>query len=209
MLKKKNTEKHLINRFRERHPAISDNPLFNSFLNDHTHRSLLTDVLKHPTDNNKAAALDRAFRDYFTGVRMINYLSQTLYWEAVSYDKKRRETSITFPLILDQPIKEEDSAVVETIEADERVEDEVIEGEHLALHERIENPKLQKGLQKLTHRQQEVLQLIYGEEKTMTEAAHELGVSQQAVSKIHRSAIKKLKRSLKGGVLDEGMADAD
>ncbi|MBM7095739.1 sigma-70 family RNA polymerase sigma factor [Bacillus sp. H-16] len=192
MLKKKITEQHLIDHFRKRHPEISGNPLFHSFLLDHKHRTLLTDALQHPTDKNKAA-LDQAFRDYYTGVRILNYLSQTLYWEAVNYDKKRRERSSTFPLVLDHPAKDEDTVVIENIESGDRVEEEVIESSHLALHERIENPNLKKGIQKLTRRQQEVLQFIYGEEKTLTETALKLGISQQAVSKIHRAAIKNLK----------------
>jgi len=53
-------------------------------------------------------------------------------------------------------------------------------------------------LERLSERERQVIKQLYWDEKTEAEIAHELGISQQAVSKTKQKAIQKLKEWLKG-----------
>jgi len=50
----------------------------------------------------------------------------------------------------------------------------------------------------LNERERQVIKRLYWDERTEAEIAHELCISQQAVSKIKRKAIQKLRDLLKG-----------
>jgi RNA polymerase sigma factor (sigma-70 family) len=54
------------------------------------------------------------------------------------------------------------------------------------------------ALERLSERERQVMKRLYRDEWTEAEIAHELGISQQAVSKIKRKAIQKLRELLEG-----------
>jgi RNA polymerase sigma factor (sigma-70 family) len=54
------------------------------------------------------------------------------------------------------------------------------------------------ALERLSERERQVMKRLYWDERTEAEIAHELGISQQAVSKIKRKAIQKLRELLEG-----------
>jgi RNA polymerase sigma factor (sigma-70 family) len=54
------------------------------------------------------------------------------------------------------------------------------------------------ALERLSERERQVVKQLYWDERTEAEIAHELGISQQAVSKIKRKAIQKLRELLEG-----------
>jgi RNA polymerase sigma factor (sigma-70 family) len=54
------------------------------------------------------------------------------------------------------------------------------------------------ALERLSERERQVMKRLYWDERTEAEIAHELGISQQAVSKIKRKAIQKLRKLLEG-----------
>jgi RNA polymerase sigma factor (sigma-70 family) len=54
------------------------------------------------------------------------------------------------------------------------------------------------ALERLSERERQVINRLYWDEWTEAEIAHELGISQQAVSKIKRKAIQKLRELLEG-----------
>lgn len=183
-----------IYKFSKKHSNSLNNPLIQSFLKDVGHFTLLVKSLYNPTRENKES-LDQAFQEYYTGVKVINYLSKTLYWEAINFDKQMRAKNLRFPLVLDGTSNEEVSLPL--IEMKEKsVENLVIENQSLPLIDRLENPKLSRNFVKLTDRQKEVLQHIYGSAKSITETASELNITQQGVSKIHKSAIKRLRKDM-------------
>jgi RNA polymerase sigma factor (sigma-70 family) len=53
-------------------------------------------------------------------------------------------------------------------------------------------------MRQLSERERQVVKQLYWDERTEAEIAHELGISQQAVSKIKRKAIQKLRELLEG-----------
>ncbi|MFA0746298.1 sigma-70 family RNA polymerase sigma factor [Fervidibacter sp.] len=54
------------------------------------------------------------------------------------------------------------------------------------------------ALERLSERERQVINRLYWDGRTEAEIAHELGISQQAVSKIKQKAIQKLRELLKG-----------
>jgi RNA polymerase sigma factor (sigma-70 family) len=54
------------------------------------------------------------------------------------------------------------------------------------------------ALERLSERERQVMKRLYWDGRTEVEIAHELGISQQAVSKIKRKAIQKLRELLEG-----------
>jgi len=54
------------------------------------------------------------------------------------------------------------------------------------------------ALERLSERERQVINRLYWDGRTESEIAHELGISQQAVSKIKQKAIQKLRELLKG-----------
>ncbi|GAA0439501.1 MULTISPECIES: sigma-70 family RNA polymerase sigma factor [Virgibacillus] len=170
------------------------NPLIQSFLDNNDHLSILNQYISNPTQENKDS-LDRAFQEFYTKVKMINYFSKTLYWEAINFDKKIRSSKSRFMPILDGTTSE-DNIIPKHRSNEKNVEEQVIESYDLPLVERIENPSLRKGIEKLTNRQKEVLQHIYGYKNSTNETASELKITQQGVSKIHKSAIARLRKEM-------------
>ncbi len=58
----------------------------------------------------------------------------------------------------------------------------------------LEDENLIEALNKLTKKQQIIIKLIFIKDKKIKDIANEIGVSQQAVSKVKKQALKKLKR---------------
>lgn len=171
-------------------------PLINNFLSENENLLILNQFLLNPTQNNKAL-LDRAFQEFYIKAKIVNYLSKTIYWKSVEYDKKMRHAaSMSIPLL--DEVKEDKPGY--QFQSSDNVEKQVIESDNLPLAEKIENPLLRKAFEKLTDRQKEVLQHVYGYGQNMNETAMKMKVSQQAVSKIHKSAITFLQKQCKEGL---------
>lgn len=154
------SEKVILSKFIEENRALLSNPLIESFLGNGEHLALLIQNLYNPNNQNEQA-LNEAFRDYYTGVKIINYISKTLYWEGINFDKQQRRKNIRYPLILDGTITDEGPI---NLESDKKsVEHQVIENEKSPIIERLENLTLKKAFLSLTKRQKEVLQSVYGD----------------------------------------------
>lgn len=188
------SEKVILSKFIEENRALLSNPLIESFLGNGEHLALLIQNLYNPNNQNEQA-LNEAFRDYYTGVKIINYISKTLYWEGINFDKQQRRKNIRYPLILDGTITDEGPI---NLESDKKsVEHQVIENEKSPIIERLENLTLKKAFLSLTKRQKEVLQSVYGDNQSLTETASCLNITQQGASKIHKLAIERLRKEFK------------
>ncbi|MCT1579060.1 sigma-70 family RNA polymerase sigma factor [Oceanobacillus kimchii] len=141
--------------------------------------------------------LDKSFQEYYTKVKMVNYLSKTIYWKSVDYDKKIKFSKDRALPLIDENGNEH-SQLFEQQPIDS-VENQVIESYNLPLAEKIENQILKEAFENLTDRQKEVIQNVYGYEKNINETAYEMCISQQAVSKIHKNAIANLREKLLKG----------
>ncbi|WP_252312615.1 sigma-70 family RNA polymerase sigma factor [Sinobaca sp. H24] len=174
--------------------AVLDHPLIQSFLQENPHRQLLAEYACHSSSEAKEA-LDRAFHSFLSSIRLLQYVSKTIRWEAVQFDKKQRRYTDKH-VYHDGGNDYEESFLSHTaVKEDLSLEAQVAERE-VHLEKKIENKELYEGLSFLTPRQIEVLQLLYDKGLTTKEAAACLHITQQGVSKINRQALTKLKSCL-------------
>lgn len=174
--------------------AILEHPLIQSFLQENSHRKLLAEYVCRSSSESKEA-LDRAFHSFLSSIRLLQYVSKTIRWEAVQFDKKQRR--YTDKHVYHDGGNDYDENFLSPAAGREglSLEGQVTEKE-VHLEKKIESKELYEGLSFLTPRQIEVLQLLYDKGLTTKEAASCLHITQQGVSKINRQALTKLKSCL-------------
>ncbi|WP_147802595.1 sigma-70 family RNA polymerase sigma factor [Alkalicoccus halolimnae] len=181
-------EKKQLEAFEQAHPLLFQNPLIRSFFKNKEHVYLLIQYVTHSTEQSMQA-LDEAFRDYYTGVKLVHYLSQTLHWKAVHYDKRLRKEAERFPLT-------EEEALMTREQPYTKAELPWLEELKTPLTEKLGDEQILRAFSQLTQRQKQVLQLVYGEGHTLTETGCLLGITQQGASKIHYAALCRLRKIL-------------
>lgn len=177
---------------------IFQNYLLQSFLLKKENYSLLNQSIRYSTsDANKA--LDRAFQEHFAELRLISQLSNELRRHAIRYDQKINLYRNRQPLILDQPINEEETpspSLVDIIKnGDTSPLDQALKNS-LDLEAHIEDPALYQAILSLTPRQKHILTASYLLNMSDTEIAAKDGVSQQSISKTRNKALEILKQKL-------------
>lgn len=148
------------------------------------------DYLSDPTDKKKEY-LDEMYKRYERQLISLKYLRKMLFFEAKRFDKKVREINKRqFSLDVDY---DENLTFMDLLEDEngEKVLDKVFDSE---LKELFSDEKLCREILAMTNKQKEVLRGLYVSALTEAVLAKQLGVTQQAVSKTHRSIINKLRK---------------
>lgn len=202
MLKKMEQSCSSFQLFKEANTDFLKDPVIDSFLQDPWHYQLFIRSLCDSSQKIEKK-LNEAFQKFYTKIKIVHYLSKTLYWEAVNYDKRERKQKNLFPLLVnDESARYENMNNVEKpFEINQKetiVRDLFIESFSKTLEEKIENPLLYEAYHQLTDRQQEILNFIYNKKLTFIETAQYLNISQQGVSRIHQQALKNLKKYMSG-----------
>ncbi|WP_019415823.1 sigma-70 family RNA polymerase sigma factor [Paenisporosarcina sp. TG20] len=173
------------------------NPVIKSFLEIPDNMDLLVEVIENPTNLSKKK-LDDTFREYYFTIRFTNYLSQTIYFNAINYDKKVNLYLERNKSILDCQLKDRYVPLLDYLaskEWQEEGQEVYITSSNIADH--LTSYSLYKAIQFLTENQRQLLNLTYIYGLNDSEIAVYLNKSQQAVSRSHKKALKKLKNSLK------------
>lgn len=68
-----------------------------SFLSIHNNFHLFKQSICHPTIENQML-LDQSFKTFYFYIRFTAYLSSTIYYHAINFDKKDRQTNYRFPV---------------------------------------------------------------------------------------------------------------
>ncbi|MCL6587906.1 MAG: sigma-70 family RNA polymerase sigma factor [Anoxybacillus sp.] len=200
--------KQKIEEFKEENKDFLENPVVKSFLMEEKNQKLLVEVICDPTEENQKL-LDNEFKKFYFDIRFTSYISMVLYFNAINFDKRYRKMLKRHPLTVDQPIKNDTSntsfnAMLVDVETEIQVED-ILRSDNI--EDYITNPVLYEAIQSLTEKQKEVISLAYVKGLTDTEISKVLNKSQQAVSKIHKAALKSICKFIekKGGLKDECM----
>lgn len=183
-----------MNRFEDyrlRNKEFFENRLIRSFLAHPTNLILLQKVICEPTDENKLK-LDRAFKSFYFNLRFTSYISSSIYFTAINFDKKHKKTQSRHPLTVDKPIGDGEEGTFKDLITDNTVDmvDNVIQTNHI--QDYLEDPILIEAVDTLTNKQQEILYLSYVCNLSDTEISRMLKKSQQAISKSHKKAIEKM-----------------
>lgn len=176
------TEKHL------------HNPIIKSFLAAPENMALLKEVIDNPTDILKKK-LDDIFREFYFKIRFTTYLSQVIYFNAINYDKKIKLFLDRNISILDRPLKNDrEGTMIDRLSSAVWQDGQEISSSNISDH--LTCPSLFIGTQLLTENQRQLLSLAYVHGFSDSEIAAYLKKSQQAVSRSHRKALKKLREIL-------------
>jgi RNA polymerase sigma factor (sigma-70 family) len=200
--------KRKIEKFKEENKDFLENSIVKSFLMEEKNQKLLVQFICNPTEENKKL-LDKEFKEFYFDIRFTSYISTALYFNAINFDKRYRKMLKRQPLTVDQSIKNDTSQPsLNTLLVDTEAEvqvDDILRSENI--EDYVTNPVLYEAIQSLTEKQKEVISLAYVKGLTDTEISKVLNKSQQAVSKIHKAALKNICKFIekKGGLKDECM----
>lgn len=177
--------------FKSKHDHALSNHVVQHFLCQQSNYQLFTTAICFPTEENWEK-LDRAFRQFYTEIRFTNYIAKVIWRYARDLRIKSQRNEAHYLFILDQPIqKGESSTLTYKDQLADYSEEDFLEGGSLL--DQVADYHLQESLRQLTDKQLRVLESYYVYNITQKEMAHNLGVSQQSISKTMRSALDKLK----------------
>ncbi|SDK27976.1 sigma-70 family RNA polymerase sigma factor [Sediminibacillus albus] len=188
-----------VKKFIEKHQEFINNNIVSSFLKEKENYHLFVQTICYPTHLN-VKKLDEKFRAYYFKIRLTTFLSNTLHFNAINYDKKYKNFKMRNQLILDSPLSDDSEYtlkdLIEDKQQDYKLDEELLEGKDYSIENLVVDEKLYEAIQSLTDNQKQILNLAYVHELTDTEIAKVLDKSQQAVSKSHKKALEQLKNSL-------------
>lgn len=192
-----NESLHKLKEYQSQHPHFCNHYLFKSFIQKPENKKILIKTILNPNKENKKK-LDEAFKRHHFRLKFLSYLSKTLYFNSIQFDKKKREENKRNLLILDAPISDKDnSLLIDQIASNEpEIENTLLTNS--SLEEHLSNQKLLQCFKNLTQYQKEILTLYYVNSYTDTQIAKMQNKTQQTISKTRKKALLKLRRQIKG-----------
>jgi len=182
--------------FQEKHPIFFQQQIIQSFLQQPNCLSYVKKAVCFPTNEN-LKKVDEAFKEFYGKVRILTYLSNMIYYNAINYDRKIKKDKDREMLILDKPLKEDGEEGVTHKDVLCQTNSDLISaiaGETISEH--VEEKDLFEAIQTLTSKQQEIINYKYIFGLKNKEIAEMLGNSPQNISAIHQRALRKLKNYL-------------
>ncbi|MGB8001274.1 MAG: sigma-70 family RNA polymerase sigma factor [Anaerobacillus sp.] len=186
----------LISKFYRHYPHLKQNKAVDSFISHRENQRLIEDFLQQP-NAQKEDHLNEAFKAHYFDIRFTSYVSSSLYFHSVNFDKHARKYSERHPLTLDHTVEQEGGSLIDLVP--DPSSDIAPFTNFSTLTECLENEELLQAFEALTDKQKHILDLAYVQDYSDTDIARVLGVSQQAVSKTHRKALNTLKSILEKG----------
>lgn len=165
--------------------------IMQNFLRQKSNYQLFTTAVCFPTEENWER-LDRAFRQFYIEIRFTRYLAKVIWRYARDFRTKDQRYAAHYLTILDQPINQEEASTTHKDQlADSR---ESVHSEEESLLNQVDDYRLQEALKQLTDKQLKVLNFYYAYHITQQEIAHQLGVSQQSISRTIDTTLHKLRK---------------
>ncbi|MDQ0297729.1 DNA-directed RNA polymerase specialized sigma24 family protein [Salibacterium salarium] len=156
-----------------------------TFIKKEEYEHLFREYILHPTTFKKAL-LQSKFYQFVQEQRLVAYMSKSIHYTAVNFDKKARLFSERNQVWLDQPM-EEGGTPKDLLSSDE-------ESNGLSLESHLSSQNLYKAWMALTSKQQDVLSLSFVYGYTDGEIGHIFEQSQQSISRIKNRAFVQLRR---------------
>lgn len=179
-----------------------EDPIMRNFLKDSDNYVLFLNAMEKPTNDNKQL-LDKVFKSYFKKVKIISYISNLIYFYSIGFDKKVSINKKRNILNLDKPITNEgeNHTTILDLMSDDLTDITYMQFEKKQTHlkEHITDELLYEGLNLLSKKQLEILNLYYVHQYNNKQISRILSVSEQTISYNHKKALKTLKLQLIGG----------
>lgn len=139
------------------------------------------------------------FRDFYFEIRFTKFLSSTIRFGYIDYQRKRKRLQSNSVIILDKEIFEEGDLKYDSTHSYNQYADMAVDYHCLtfkSLRDHLSNKKLYFAFCELTNHQQEILNYTYVYNYLDKEIAQRLCISPQAVSKARRNALARLKENV-------------
>lgn len=158
--------------------------IIQAFLKCPANKSLLDEFRATHSEETKIL-IDLNFKKFYQNFRILSYLIKVLHYESRHFDKKMRSHRNRYPLSITGNLEMyQENSLPDSIQLSENIVDH------------ISSNNVFNCLRKLTRRQQEILSLVYVRQMTDKEVGQHLGITQQAVSKAKRNALKNMREEL-------------
>lgn len=181
-----------IKEFEKNNEALLNNKIMSGFLEVPLHKQIYSEAICTPTEANKKY-LDKVFKEFYFNIRFTSHISSTLYFNAINFDKRYRKISNRYPITADASIGDGENTSFKDLISDEQALikiDEVIKSD--CITEYVACPNLYEAILSLSKTQREIINMAYLHGYSDTEIGKILNKSQQAISKTHKKALKKL-----------------
>ncbi|GFN31369.1 sigma-70 family RNA polymerase sigma factor [Paenibacillus xylaniclasticus] len=172
-----------------------EHPLIRTFVSNPVHMELVKRYMEKPTPE-RLERLNKAFKIFNFAVRFTKYLSTLIRKGRIDFVRRMKRTEEREQVIFDRQISEEDETVIgEMLGA-------IYQGDDLpqvtvdpeVFQQQLNNEWLYEAFARLTNRQKVVITLTYSALSRDVEIARLLHVTQQAVSKTRRSALRSMRK---------------
>lgn len=167
---------------------VVESKRFVRFLEDERNNIAYLKYMYEPSEKN-AMELNEAYKKFERQLMARAYLKKAIYYESKKFDETLRNNERQ-----KISIDKHDEATLGNLLIDkksEEIHDEIWDS---TLEEIFTDIKLHQAIINLTLKQRNVLYLLYIMELNEKEVAGQMNVTQQAISKTHRTAINKLKK---------------
>lgn len=177
--------------FLEENKSLLSNPIVKSFLQKKDNVHLLKKALECPTKENKEK-VDESFKKHFFTIRFTSYITSSMEYSTINFNKNLSMYQKRFPLILTE--KEEGGEKDINLNDKEAEIEAIVEKEALwsEMEEYISNKTIYSAVLSLTSSQRKILTYAYLYKFTDTEIARRIRTSQQYVSKTRKTALKRI-----------------
>lgn len=175
------------------------NDLLNKFLMESKGNRILyiKGVLNH--DLSSFALLQRKFKNFVFQLYFVSYVKKSIAYKSIEFMEKKDSLYKRENLTLNTFNENFNEEIINTIPDNTINLTEMILSDELNFTEIFMDHNLLFILNNLTKRQQEVIKMLYVDEKSEIQVAEELKVSPQSINKVKNTALDKIKKQL-GGV---------
>lgn len=140
----------------------------------------------------------QSFEDFIFELYFLSYVKKSITYKSLEFKKRKNSLSDNEMLTLNATIVNSDEERINTI-PDKPVDfTDLITMDSRDFNEVVSDEHLIKILNKLTIRQQQVIKMLFVDDKDEVQAAQELGISQQSINKVKNKALEKIKKEIGG-----------
>lgn len=177
--------------FLQENKSLLSNPIVKSFLGNKVNFDLLKKAIEFPTKENKEK-LDESFKKHFFTIRFTAYITSSMEYSTINFNKNLTVHQKRFPLILGE--KEDRGEKDNTFHDKEAEIERIVEKEVLreSVEEYISDKMIYSAILSLTSSQRAILTYAYLYKLTDTEIARKIGTSQQYISKTRKVALQRI-----------------
>ncbi|MGE7623018.1 sigma factor-like helix-turn-helix DNA-binding protein [Viridibacillus sp. NPDC096237] len=186
--------------FFKKYDAMMKQPIMKEFLksgeNQHIFNKAINDM-----DKESIEQLNASFRRYYKNIILISYISKTIHFSAIEFDKKLRnyyKKNLPIPGVTEESIAQEKHLLMDLLmSTDEDTTFINFQQKQKNISDYIANAHLNSKMKLLSNKQLRILELIYIHNINNKQIAKILNESEQTISYNHQAALKKLRNACK------------